>query len=113
VQPVGFVEGVARFVAKDAPAFGLASALHLEHLATFELHQARMRQIEGNGKTKHALGIEEFRGKVDVRQRRNVAGLQLAVEPSNPALYQGTLDPNRKVAQTSGEESLIVGTLQG
>jgi hypothetical protein len=78
---------VTGFVTKDAPALGLTSALHLEHLAAFKLHEARMRQIEGNGKTEHAVRIEEFFRQIHVGQGRNIPRLQLAMKPSHPALY--------------------------
>src|SRR5688572_9315387 len=101
-----------RLRGEDATAFRLTGPLDLEHLAAFELHEARMCQIEGNGKTKHALGIEEFLRQIDVRQRCDVARLKLTMEPAHPALDQGALDLNGKVAKARGEQSGVVGMLQ-
>ena len=51
---------MARLVTKYAAALGLAGALTLKHLRTFEPHQPGMGEIEGDCKTQHAVGCKEF-----------------------------------------------------
>jgi hypothetical protein len=72
-----------------------------------------MRQIERDCKPKHAVRTEEFLREVNMRARRNIAGLKLAIQPPDPALYQGPLDADRKISQACGKESPVVGILQG
>ena len=59
-QSIGGIERVPRLVAQDPHAPLLGTALDLEHLPPLELHEARMRQIEGNGHPGKNVRGKEF-----------------------------------------------------
>ena len=74
VKLVGVVERVTRLVPENAPALRLAGALHLEHLAALQAHQARMREIEGDREAQHPIRREEFLRQPRVGKGNDVAG---------------------------------------
>ena len=112
VQLVGIVDGVPGFVPKDPSALGLAGTFHFEHLTALEPHEAGMRQIERNGEPKHAIRVEELLRQPGVRQSNDVARLQFAMQALDPPRHQGAFHLNGQVAETRGQQGLVVGLLQ-
>ena len=98
VQTVGFVDRVPCLVPENPPAFRFSRTFDLQHLRTLEPHEARMREIEGNGKPEDAVGTEELLRQPGMGQRDNVVDLQLAMQPPDPARHQGAFELQWQVA---------------
>jgi hypothetical protein len=81
VKTIGLVYGVARLVAKNTPGLGFSSPLHLQHLASLQPHQARMREVKRDGKANNTIRIEEFLGQPRMGKGCNVARLELPMQP--------------------------------
>ena len=78
------------FVTQDAHALGVAAAFDLKHLFLFQLHQARVREVERDADTRHAVGAEPFAGQPAVRAEvGESAAVEFAVEPLHAALERG------------------------
>ena len=71
VQAVRGVDRVTCLVPQDPLALASVPALDLEHLPALEEHQARVRQVEGDGDPGHAVGREPLGGEPDVRRNRS------------------------------------------
>src|SRR5947209_1622776 len=56
VQTKRIIDRMAGFVTQNAHALDISAAFDFEHLLAFEFSQARMRQIEWNRETRHAVG---------------------------------------------------------
>jgi hypothetical protein len=80
VQAKSIVDGVAGFVTQDAHALNIGAAFDLEHLFSFELHQARMGQVKRDGESRDPVGRKPFRRQPHVRLETDPAVVELAVE---------------------------------
>src|SRR5688572_8178251 len=107
VQAVKVVDSVACFMAKYPSALGLASAFDFEHLAAFQVHEAGMRKVEGNGKSKHAVWAEELFRQPDVRQDCDAARFQLPLEALDAPRHQTAFQLHRQVAETRRQQCSI------
>ena len=83
VQTEGIVDRVPGFMPKDSHTFAFAGAFNLQHLRSLELHQPRMRQIEGNSKTRDAIRREPFFTEPDMRSEVERTRIQLPIKLLN------------------------------
>ena len=67
-------------MSEDPPGLGLACSLNLQHLTALQPHEARMGQIEGNGKPKHAIGVEELLRQPNMGQGDDIVRLEFAMK---------------------------------
>ena len=79
MQFISFINCVASLMPEDTAAFGFTGPFDLKHLAAFEAHQPRIRQIKWNRKSNDAIGIEELFRKPRMRTGNNIFGFQFAV----------------------------------
>src|SRR5690349_2212322 len=80
VQPKSVVDRVAGFVTQNAHALNVRSTFDFAHEFSFKLHQARMREIKRNRKSRHAVRRKPFGRQPDVRFEANATIVQLAVK---------------------------------
>ena len=107
VQPKSVVDRMACLVAQDAHARDVGAAFDFQHLFSFELHQTRVGQIKRNCESGHTVGRKPFRRQPHVRFEANTAVVQFAVETFNVRFQKRSLDPDREIADTRVEQSLI------
>src|SRR5689334_2437096 len=80
VESKSSIERMTGLVPQDAHALLVGAALDLEHLAAFELHQARVCEVERDRDARDAVRREPLLGEPNVRFEANSARIQLAVE---------------------------------
>ena len=101
------VDGVAGLVAQDTHAPFVLSALDFEHLGFFQLRQARVGEVEGDGNRRRAVGGEPFIREIEVERELKTALLELAAELRD-AVRKRTLDRQRKLRQAKVQECLVI-----
>jgi hypothetical protein len=99
---------VAGFVAEDAHAGGEAAAFDFEHLPAFELPEARVGEIEGDGDARAAVGAEPFVRQPAVGAEGDAAEFELVVEAGDALLELGAFDLDAEIAEAQFEQ-LFVG----
>jgi hypothetical protein len=107
VEPVGVVEGVTRLVAQELHAGRASTALHFEHLATLECDEPGVRQVEGNGESRDAVGREPVRGEPDVGPEADPRALEAAREPVQTRLDRRAFDPQTEAGDAPIEEGFV------
>src|ERR1043165_3617904 len=103
VEAKSGVERVAGLVPQDAHALLVGAALDFQHLAAFELHQPRVRQVERDRDARHAVRRKPLLGQPNVWFEANSAGIQLAVEPFYVGFEKRAFDFYRQVADAQIE----------
>jgi hypothetical protein len=81
--------------------------LHFEHLGFFQLREARMGEIEGDGNRRRTVGGEPLVREIEVEREQKTALLELATELRH-AVRERTLDGERKLRQAKVEERLVI-----
>ena len=107
MQLVGVLERVAALVAQDAQALVVGAALHLEHRAALEAHEARVHQVEGDREARHAPRREPLVREPDVGMEVDAARFELEPELLHAVLDPGALDAHAEVAEAHVEEALL------
>ncbi len=107
VQAERRVDRVTGLVSQDAHARGRRSALDLQHLSGFQLHQPRVGEEERDGDTRHPVRREPLGRQPAVRLEADSAGRELVVESGDPRLEGGSLDLDAEITDTTLEELLV------
>ena len=95
MEAIGLVDRVPGFMPEYPPAFRLARTLNLQHLAALQPHEARVGKIKGNGEPEDAIGVEELLRQPSMGQRDDIACLQFAMKPLDPARHQSAFELQR------------------
>ena len=95
------------FVTKYAHALRVSATFYLQHLLALEFYQSRMGEIKRNSDAGHAVGRKPLFREPDVRFKANAAIVQFAVETLDVIFEERSLDPDREIADTRVEQSLI------
>ena len=106
-QLVGVVDGVSRLVPQDLQAPRVGAPLDLEHLRAFELLEPRMREVERDRHTRHAVGREPFRGQPEVRLKGEAARVELALQLCDSWLERAALDRHAELGDAQIEQLLV------
>ena len=108
VQVVGVVDRVPGFVAKQAHPLGGARPLDLASHGALELHQPRVRQIEGKRKARYAVGREPIGRQPGEGSKAQTGAGELAKEADQVSRQRTRLDPEFEVAEPYVEQGFVV-----
>ena len=84
-QAIGVIECVASLVTQNAHEPAGIAALRFPHDATLELLEARVREIERDRDTRHAVRRKPLFGEPHVRAEMDAALFELDVKAPDPA----------------------------
>ena len=101
------VDRVPALVAEELRARLGRPALDLHHLAQLELLEPRVREVEGDGDGRLAVGAEPLVAEIAGRPDGQAARLELAVELRDARLEGAALDAHAEVADAEREELLV------
>src|SRR5262249_52211449 len=107
VQLIGVLHHVPGFVAQDAHALRPGAAFDVEDLLLLELHQPRMREIEGERDAQRIVRAEPFARDPGMRPRPDVALRKLLVQGFEAVLEPGALDGDLEVLEAELEQLLL------
>jgi hypothetical protein len=107
-EAVGGVDSVPDLVAQDAHAPLLAAAFDLEHLRELEPRQPRVRHVERDGDTGHAVGgVPVVRQPEERPKVADAARFELAVERADARHQLATANAQAEIADAQIEQLLV------
>jgi hypothetical protein len=94
-------------VTQDLHAPGFVASFDFEHLCALEFFEPRVREVERNGDTWHAVGRKPFGGKPEVRLKHEAACVDFALQLGDPRLEHAFLNRDAKLRDSEVEEFLV------
>ena len=105
-QAEGVVDGVAGLVAQDAHGPLVLAALDLEHLRLFQPLEPRVRQVEGHGDRRAAVGCEPLVRQVEVQRKAQPHAGDLVAKLGH-ARGQRAFDGEREIGHLDVQERVV------
>src|SRR6185295_9090063 len=98
---------MADLVAQDAQAPLGGAALDLEHLALLEAAETRMRAVERNRHSRHAVGAEPLVREPEVRAYAQAVVRELPPDLPDQGLEAASLDVQIEIGEAEIEKALV------
>ncbi len=106
-QPEGVLDGMARLVPHDAHAPVRIAAFDFQHLVQFELGEAGMSEIEGDGDAGYVIRTEPFIGQPKMGMKAKAARIEFLVQLGDAILKSAARNLDVEVAQPKIQQLLI------
>lgn len=103
----GILDGMTRFVPKDAHAPVRIAALDFEHLIQLKFRQTRVREIKRDGNAGDTIGGEPFIREPEVRSKAQPAFIELSMELRDALLKRAAFKLEMQVAEAKIEQLLV------
>ena len=107
LQLISVLNRVAGLVPHDSRELITRAPFDIEHLTPLESNEPRMREIEGNRETRHALRRKPFLGEPDVRANTKSAALERLVERIYARLQPGPFYSKAKVLDAELKQPVV------